>query len=102
MTLREACDGIGIDEDPIGCAFVIAAMLRTSVQREPSTFEGECASINKLHELTGLRMDRPDDVRAWLNDLGTVPDIEVPDSLWLSLADASDRDRDAAGGGAGE
>jgi hypothetical protein len=36
MTLREAVEIAGIDDDPLGCGFIIAAFLRSVVQGEPS------------------------------------------------------------------
>lgn len=87
MTLREMVESIGIDEDPMGCAFVIAAYLRTADQREPSTFEGECATLVRATEAYG-RMDDPAAVRRFLEAFSGVADIPVPDAFWLSIADA--------------
>lgn len=92
MTLREVVNDVGIDEDPFACAFLIAGFLRSVVQGEPSTFEGECASLNKLHELTGWWADSPDDIRKWLADLGAIPDIDVPDAFWDAMAAAGEAD----------
>lgn len=93
MTLREACEEIGIDDDPLGCAFAIAAFMRTAIQGEPSTYEGECASLVKASE--HFELNTGDGIRNWLNDLGKIPDIEMPDSFWLSIATAdADEDED--------
>lgn len=87
MTLREMLEVIGIDEEPLQCAFIIAALLRTVVQREASTFEGECAGLVEVSKLVG-EMNRPESVRKLLDGLGGIPDMEVPDSLWLQIATA--------------
>ena len=89
-TLREMCEIVGIDDNPMECAFVIAALLRTTLQKEPSTFDGECASIVAACETYGL-MDKPESIRKWLDALGKVADFDVPDRVWLSIAEA-DRD----------
>jgi hypothetical protein len=87
MTLREMCDSIGIDDNPFECAFCIAALLRSSLQREPSTFEGECATLVEVTKLIG-RVDQPETIRRWLGMLKAIPDMEVPDSTWLSIVNA--------------
>jgi hypothetical protein len=87
VTLRETLENvIGIDDDPLGCAFAIAALLRSAVQGEPSTFEGECASLVKASEHYDLT--NGDGIRKWLGDLGWLPDIDVPDPFWLSIVEA--------------
>jgi hypothetical protein len=92
MTLREMVNEVGIDDDPLGCAFVIAGFLRTAAQKEPSTFEGECASINKLHQLTGRDVSKPETIRWWLDDCEPASSLEVPDWWWLEICKAQDRD----------
>jgi hypothetical protein len=87
MTLREMIDSIGIDEEPLECSFVMVAFMRTVLQGEPSTFEGDCASLIKTAELVG-RPNQPETVRKVLSHLGPIPDMEVPDSIWLSIANA--------------
>lgn len=87
MTLREMCDTIGIDDNPFECAFCIAALLRTCHQGEPSTFEGECATLLQVTEHIG-RVDEPETIRKWLATLKKIPDMEVPDSVWLSITEA--------------
>ena len=87
MTLREMVDEIGIDECPLECAFVIAALLRTTLQREPSTFDGECASLVMATKVYG-KVNEPESIRKWLASLGKIPDLDVPDSIWLSMATA--------------
>ena len=91
MTLREMCDSIGIDDEPFECAFVIAGLLRTILQREPSTFEGECATLVEVTKLIG-HVDEPETIHKWLAMLGPIPDQEVPDSLWQSMAEADQED----------
>lgn len=94
MTLRELCDVVGIDSDPLGCCFVIAAVLRSAVQGEPSTFEGECASILKAHEhydtWTGAG------VRAWLDGLGEAATLDLPDGFILSIMSADGEEEDSS------
>lgn len=93
MTLREVCaDAIGIDADPMGCAFLIAAVLRTGVQGEPSTFEGECASINKAAELLGIDPTSPASIRWWLDDIKALADLDMPNEFWAALVDSADAD----------
>lgn len=93
MTLREMCiDAIGIDADPLGCAFVIVAVMRTAAQGEPSTFEGECASINKAAELLGIDPTDPAAIRWWLDDLKALADLDLPNEFWAALADSSEAD----------
>ena len=92
MTLREIVEEIGIDDFPDQCAFVIASTMRTSVQGEPSTFEGECASLCKLRELTGWRVDSPEDIRSRLADLGRFADHDFPDEFWIAIANADQED----------
>jgi len=92
MTLREAVALIGIDENPLGCGFAIAALLRTAVHGEPSTFEDECASLVKASEHFDLKTG--DGIRKWLADLGRVPDIDVPDSFWLFIVNADSEESD--------
>ncbi len=94
MTLRSAVDVIGIDTDPLGCAFIIAAFLRTAVQRSPSTLEGECASILKFEELTGKSCKEPASIRYWLDDLKAVADIPAPLSWWGELLAAAECDEE--------
>lgn len=87
MTLREMLDFVGIDENPLQCAFVIAGLLRTSIQREVSTFEGECATLLLATEHYG-KISNPENLRRWIDDLGQVMDIDVPDSLWFAISEA--------------
>lgn len=86
MTLRDMCESVGIDSDPQGCAFVIAGTLRTAVQGEPSTFEGECASLVKASEFYDVRT--PAGIRKWLNALGAAADHDLPKEFWLWMAEA--------------
>lgn len=95
MTLREACEQIvGIDTDPLGCAFVIAGLLRTAVQGEPSTFEGECASIVKAQEVMGISATSPADIRRWLDDLGRLADLDMSNEFWLNMVTADMEDEE--------
>lgn len=100
MTLREACEHAGIDDDPLGCAFLVAGFLRSSLQGEPSTFEGECASLRVASEHYDLTTGAG--VRAWLADLGRVPDIDAPAAFWRRLADAAEADRAGEGDDGGD
>lgn len=86
------CESTGIDEAPFECAFVIASFLRTVDQGEPSTLDGDCATLCAVCDSHG-RPDDPDAVRRWLLALGDLPDREVPDELWLSMIEAHDADR---------
>ena len=91
MTLREVLGtNDEIDADPLGCAFMIAATLRSALQGEPSTYEGECESLVKASEHYDLKSG--DGIRAWLDRLGVIPDMDLPDRFWLEMADASDAD----------
>ena len=92
MTLREAVEVAGIDDDPLSCGFVIAAFLRTVVQGEPSTYEGECASLIKASEYFDLKTG--DGIREWLADLGRLPDLDLTDSFWLSIVEADQDDKE--------
>ena len=84
MTLRYVLKYIvGIDEDPLGCAFIIATFLRSSVQGKVSTFEGDCSSLVIASEYYDIQTG--DGIRMWLNDLGKVPDIDVSSEYWLSI-----------------
>ncbi len=91
MTLREMCDSIGIDDNPLECAFCIAALLRSSLQGKLSTFEGECATLVQVTKRIG-RVDEPETIHKWLGMLDTIPDTEVPDELWLSIVNADPED----------
>ena len=91
MTLRDALGTKEeIDADPLGAAFVIAACLRTAYQGEPSTYEGECASLLVASKHFDLKTG--DGIRAWLADLGTLPDMELPNRFWLSICDSAEVD----------
>ncbi len=89
MTLREMVDSIGIDAEPLECAFCIAAFVRTVAQGEASTFEGECATLVAATEKIG-RVDEPDNVRKLLEMFSNVADMEVPDSFWVDMATSHD------------
>ena len=85
MTLREMVNEIGIKEEPLQCAFVIASLLRSTLQREISTFEGEYSSVLMASEVYG-NQNTPEGVREWLRCLGKVPDIDVPNKVWAAIA----------------
>lgn len=89
MTRREAVDHVNPDLYPGQAAFIIAGFLRTVVQGEPSTFEGECASLNAAAKHYDLRSG--DGIRAWPAALGGVPDIPAPTGFWLNMLDADRR-----------
>ena len=86
MTIREMCEAVGIDRDPLGCGFVIASALRTAVQGEASTFEGECASLIKASD--HFDVNTAAGIRAWLTDLGKAAEFDFPDSFWAAIARA--------------
>ena len=91
MTLRDVLGSNDeIDADPLGAAFMIAATLRSAAQGEPSTYEGECATLAKASEHFDLKSG--DGIRVWLTRLGVIPDMDLPDSFWLSMAAAADSD----------
>ena len=91
MTLRDVLGSNDeIDADPLGAAFMIAGTLRSAYQGEPSTYEGECATILKASEHFDLKSG--DGIRAWLDRLGVLPDMELPDRFWLAMCEASDAD----------
>lgn len=83
MTLRELCDVVGIDDDPLGCGFAIVAVLRSAVQGEPSTYEGECASLLKASEL--FDVNDPQGIRLWLDALGEFTTINLPEKWLLNV-----------------
>lgn len=88
MNLREAVDVVGIEADPLGCGFAIAAFIRTAVQREPSTYEGECATLRAAIDTLPYDVTTPAGIRAWLDDLGTVAELDMPRTWWLNLLTA--------------
>lgn len=94
MTLREVCtEIIGIDDEPMSCAFMIAAVLRTCGQGgSPSTFEGECASLVKAVELLGINLTDPEDIRWWLDDIKAVSDFDMPRDFWERMVAAAEAD----------
>ena len=96
MTLREAVEKIGYDE-PLECAFIIAACMRSAVQGEPSTYEGDCASIRKAREHFDTRT--ADGIRAWMDDLGQFADFDFPDSWWINVLEADANDEEASHAG---
>ena len=89
FTLREFVESIGPDAEPLECAFLIAMILRSAVQGEASTFEGECASICMAMRL-GIDTKTGDGIRAWLADLGAFADFPLPDRLLLAIAATGD------------
>lgn len=91
MTLREAVDICDPDADPLGCAFLIAGFMRSALQGEPSTFEGDLASLVMAHEV-GIDTTTGDGIRAWLADLGRVPDVDVPRRFWDEFTRAAEAD----------
>ena len=91
MTLREICDMISIDKNPIECAFVIASSLRTILQGEPSTIEGECATILAAEEEYGSVTD-PSSIRLWLDRLGPVSEANIPDRILRGIVEANQSD----------
>lgn len=76
-TLREMCQIIGIDEDPVSCALVVAGVLRTIEQQEAATLEGEASSVLVLQDQYGSTVNG-DMVRKWLDRLGKVADMTIP------------------------
>lgn len=86
MTLREAVNEIGINEEPMECAFLIIGFLRAARTGVVGTFEDDCAGLLVVTGEIG-RVDGPDTVKKWLDMLGRIPDMEVPDSVWLQLTE---------------
>lgn len=80
-TLREAIELLDIDSNPIGSSMIIAGWLRSMDQGEPSTREGECASLNGVMDVYG-RIDDPANVRKWIEDIGPALDKPMPDA-WV-------------------
>jgi hypothetical protein len=89
MTLREL---VTKADNPLEASFMIAGFLRTAIQGEPSTYEGDCASIVKAMDTLPFDITTPEGIQSWLTDLGTVPDIDMPDSFWLSMAESAEAD----------
>lgn len=95
-TLRELCNIVGIEEDPLGCAFAIACVMRSAMQGEPSTYEGECASLVKASEF--FKVNTPDGIRKWLDDLGALAELDLPEPWLLKIfqADLEESDGEPA------
>jgi hypothetical protein len=104
MSLRDVCESVGPDAEPMECAFLIAAFLRTAVQGEPSTFEGECASLVKASERYDI--DNGADIRRWLDNLGPAAELKMPTVWWAKMVESADADEQngpaVGNGGRGE
>lgn len=90
-TLRELVEQFSSDDDPSNpfeCAFLIAMVMRTAIQGEASTIEGECLSLIKAREHYDL--ESMDGIRQWLDDLGECADTEVPELVLSQIASAND------------
>ena len=85
-SLRQMCEFVGIDSNPLGCGFVITALLRSAAQGEPSTFEGELASLVKASDHFDLKAGKG--IREWLTDLGELADMPLPESYWAKIVSA--------------
>lgn len=83
---------LDVDADPLEAAFLIAGFLRTAVQGEVSTFEGECASLLKAGEHFDLKSG--DGIRAWVADIGVLASHPIPAWWWAKIADAAGSDDD--------
>lgn len=93
-TLREMSDLADIS--PSAFALTVVRMLRTLAQREPATFEGVAVGLDAVEQKYGS-MDDPAALAAWLDDLGPVLDIGIPEEVWdeCDEADVSERAREA-------
>ena len=89
MTLREF---VSLADDPLEASFMIASFLRTVVQGEPSTYEGECATIRKAMEILPFDLTTMEGIQQWLDDLGRLSDINCPNEFWLSMCNSEDAD----------
>lgn len=92
MTLRQAVDLVMQDGDWLEGAFVIAAFLRTAAQGEPSTYEGECASINKAIDILPFDVKSPEGIQLWLAHIGELADKDMPDKWWKQIAETADEE----------
>lgn len=66
---------------PRAYALTVVRMLRTLAQHEPATFEGVVVGMDAVEEKYGS-MDNPEALSAWLDDLGPVLDIDIPEEVW--------------------
>lgn len=93
MTLRELVEIVDIDADPEQAAVMLITVVRSSLQGEPSTVEGETASYLKAEEFYGTMSD-PANVRKMLAGFEQIMDIEIPRSLLRKMLDSYERDEE--------
>ena len=88
MTLRELVeDAIGL-ESPLPCLVCAFQVVRSIVQRETATWEGCCASLEAWLDI--YQEVTPTNVSRWLEDLGRLADLDLPDALVLQALDEAD------------
>lgn len=96
MTIQELIKTI-IGDEPMSddlameCFFAIAGALRTRVQGEASTFEGECAGIMAVMDKTGIRPDASG-LKRFMEECPHILAIEIPDAVLRMMAEADDEE----------
>lgn len=82
MTFRElVTEIIGLDE-PQSALMGAMQIFRSLNQREAATFEGCCASAVEWVKYYGN--PTADSLKQWLNDIGKLADMNIPDELIAS------------------
>src|SRR5262249_29260691 len=91
-SLREMSDLA--DLCPMAYALTVVRMLRTLAQHEPATFEGVAVGLDAVEQKYGSMDDR-EALGVWLDDLGPVLDIDIPEAVWdeCDEADVSEQAR---------
>ena len=86
MTPRELVDAL-ID-DPKICLMGVTQVMRSLHQREPATFEGNCASAMKFVEIYGL--PSKETFAQFLQDMGDNADKELRDEEIMMAVSVND------------
>ena len=87
LTLEDSQASLG---DLSGSLLTMLGILRSGLQGEPATFEGELVSALKWTDIYGKIS--ADGIRRWLDDIGKLADMPIPDSVLKGYLDAADSD----------
>jgi hypothetical protein len=88
VTLRELMvDAVGLD-DPFVCVVSALQVLRSAALGETATAEASFGALAMW--LRHYRELTPESVKRWLDDLGELADVDIPNKVVLEALDEGD------------